>query len=54
MVKKISSSTLKEIIKWKGSERLFTHFNPSYIPQNADTPLVSYNLYFEDVQKIKP
>lgn len=54
MVKKISSSTLREALKWKGSERLFTHFNPSYIPQDTDTPLDSYNLHFEDIQEIKP
>lgn len=54
MVKKISSSTLREALKWKGSERLFTHFNPSYILQDTDTPLDSYNLHFEDIQEIKP
>lgn len=49
MVKKISSSSLRETLKWKGSERLFAHFNPTYKPQNADTPLDSCKLHFEDV-----
>lgn len=54
MVKKIGSSTIREIQRWKGSERSFMQLKSVYIPHDADTPLINYNSRFKDVEEIKP
>lgn len=51
MRKRISSSTVREIKKWKGNdENIFLSFDPkwSHIPNDADTPLKKYHSYFMD------
>lgn len=49
MIKRISSSTIREIKKWKGTdESIFLSFDHkwSQIPNDADIPLKKYHSYF--------
>lgn len=51
MIKRISSSTIREIGKRKGTdENMFLSFNPKWVhtPEDADTPLGKYHSYFID------
>lgn len=52
MIREISSSTVREIRKWKGSpENMFTTFSASmYTPEETKKPLEKYKLLFKQYE----